>query len=140
MSTKLVIDASVLVKWIRQEKEDHLPQAESILNDLKENRVSLYAPELAKYEVGNVLVKRKLSLADARVSLATLSAIPIRYIAETRETSLRSYEIADNLGITYYDAAYISLTEAIGGILVTDNVKHHGKAKEVKVIPLSEYK
>lgn len=65
--------------------------------------------------------------------------IPISFIPETKESAEQTYRLAYELGITYYDAAYISLTEELEGILVTENIKHLGKAKNISVISLAEY-
>lgn len=43
------------------------------------------------------------------------------------------------LGITYYDASFLSLAEQLGAVLVTENVKHQVKSSQVKVIPLKDY-
>lgn len=139
MMKRIVVDASVMVKWIRTEKELLLEQADTLLRDTQKDKIELYAPELAKYEIGNVLVKRKLKLLEAKSSLATLYHIPINFIPETQELAEQSYTLADKLTITYYDAAYISLAQELSCSLVTENVKHLGKVSTIKVIPLAEY-
>jgi predicted nucleic acid-binding protein len=108
---RIVVDASVMVKWIRREKEELLDQADLLLKHLQENKVELYAPELAKYEVGNVFVKRKLIVAEAYNSLTTYYKIPITFLPETKEFVDNTYKIAAELEITYYDAAYVTLAE-----------------------------
>lgn len=136
---RIVVDASVMVKWIRKEKEELLEQADLLLKHLQEGKVELYAPELAKYEVGNVLVKRKLAIHEAQNSLATYYNIPITYLSETKKLADKTYKTAANLEVTYYDASYIALAEELEGELVTENEKHLGKAKTIKVIPLASY-
>lgn len=136
---KIVVDASVMVKWLRSEKEDLLDHADKLLTDFKQGKVELYAPELSKYEVGNVLVKRKLFIDEAKASLISYYNLPINFIAESKELAQNTYKFADELHITYYDGAYLSLAGEIDAILVTENIKHLGKAKEIKVIPLSQY-
>lgn len=136
---KIVVDASVMVKWLRTEKEKLLKQADKLLKDLEHGIVELYAPELSKYEVANVLVKRKLSFDEAKISLTTYYSLPISFIPETRNLAEKAYKFADELNITYYDGTYLSLAEEIDGVLVTENIKHLGKTKRVKVMPLSRY-
>jgi len=136
---KIVVDASVMVKWLRSEKEELLEYADKLLADFKQGAVELYAPELSKYEVGNVLVKRKLLLDEAKASLAIYYNLPINFIPESKELAQNTYKFADELNITYYDGAYLSLAEEIDAILVTENIKHLGKSKKVKVMPLSQY-
>lgn len=136
---KIVVDASVMVKWVRSEKEQLLEQADKLLADFLKGAVDLYAPELSKYEVGNVLIKRKLVLDEAKSSLATYYSLPINFVPESKELAQDSYKFADELNITYYDGAYLSLAKDLDAVLITENIKHLGKGKEVKVIPLSKY-
>ena len=136
---RIVVDASVMVKWIRSEQEESLDQANLILTDLQNEKVELYAPELAKYEVGNVLVKRKLDPNAAASSLETFYNIVVNFISETEELAKNSCAFARELNITYYDGCYLSLAQKIDAMVITENIKHLGKTKKVKVMPLSEY-
>lgn len=137
---QVVVDASVMAKWLRTEKEKYIEQANAMLDDLQKGYIELYAPELAKYEIGNFLKKRKLLAHEAKASLASYYSIPITFIAETKELAEKTYKFADELNITYYDAAYLSLAEELNSALITENVKHHGSTTKVKVIPLARYK
>ena len=47
----LIVDSSVIVKWLNQTKEQNLEQADKILSEAREGKIQLIAPELAKYEV-----------------------------------------------------------------------------------------
>lgn len=136
---QLVVDTSVMVKWIRTEKEAFTKQADKLLRDLQKGKVELYAPELAKYEVGNVLIKRKLLPLEAKMSLDIYFAIPVRFIRETLELAEKTYIIADNLHITYYDASFLSLAQDLRCALITENMKHLGKSKTITVHSLGNY-
>ena len=62
---KLVVDSSVIVKWLNATDEQNLEEADQILADAIKDNVELIAPELAKYEIGNVLLlKKKLSTEE----------------------------------------------------------------------------
>lgn len=135
----LVVDSSVIIKWLNETKEQNLEQADKILNHAEEGTIELFAPELAKYEVGNVLITKKVAPNKARTSLATLYSLPITFITESEDLSEQTYILAATLGITYYDASFISLAKQYGAILVTENVKHQGKSEEVNVISLQDY-
>lgn len=70
MTSKLVIDSSVIVKWLNTTDEGNLEKADKILADALQRKVELLAPELAKYEVGNVLlIRKKLSLKEVQIPL-----------------------------------------------------------------------
>lgn len=128
------------VKWLSSADVQHLKQADRILQDLQKDKVELYSPESSKYEIGNALLKGKgLKLSDATASLAALYALPIRFLPETERAAEESYRLGQRFDITYYDAVFLSLAKTIKGVLVTDNIKHQGRATKIKVVPLAEY-
>lgn len=136
----LVIDTSVIVKWINTHKEKDTEKADKILDEVKNGQVELLAPELAKYELGNVLLKGKqLIPSEAYISLGTVYSLPITFVAESEEMSKDTYHLAFNNGITYYDASFMSLAKQYNATLITDNLKHQGKSGNITVKSLSEY-
>lgn len=138
--TTLVVDSSIIIKWLSQDKETYLEEADKILQDEQSGKISLIVPELAKYEVGNVLLFSKhLTPEQATVVLAQLYKFPISFISESETLAKETFEIASTLGITYYDAAFVSLAKQYDAILVTENIKHQGKDSNIKVITLKDY-
>ena len=139
--TRLVVDSSVIVKWLNITDEKNLEQADKVLADALEGKVKLIAPELSKYEVGNVLLlKKKISSKTVKIPIQTLYASPIQFVQESEDLARETFYLAEALKITYYDASFLSLTKQYGATLVTENIKHQGKASGIKVIPLSRYK
>lgn len=51
----LLTDASVFVKWLNQNKEQNLDNADKILQEVKTGQTEIVVPELIEYEHGNVL-------------------------------------------------------------------------------------
>lgn len=140
MSLRIVVDSSIIVKWLNTTNEKDLEGANKLLADALEGKIELLAPELAKYEVGNVLlVKKKLSKKDVKIPLNTLFAFPIQFIPESEESASETYNLAFDLELTYYDASFISLAKQYDAILVTENIKHQGRSKDIKVISLQDY-
>lgn len=140
MPQKTVVDSSVIVKWLNTDNEQNLDQADKVLRDARDGKIELLAPELAKYEVGNVLLfGKKLSKKQASTPLHWLFRLPIRFISESEKSSNETFSIAQDAKITYYDAAFISLAQEYDAILVTDNIKHQGKTKRIKVICLKDF-
>ena len=136
---QVVVDSSVTVKWINQFDEGLLDQADKLLADAQVGSISLLAPELSKYEVGNALLKKKLNLPMAYESLGTVYQLPLTFIPESEELAKHTYKLALERGITYYDASFIALAAQNKTILVTDNPKHQGKSSEIKAVPLKDY-
>ncbi len=136
----LIVDSSVIVKWLSSDKEENLDQADKILKDVQKGAVDLFSPELAKYEAGNaLLLGKRLSPKQCRNALNQLSNLPITFVAESKDLSIETYKIAAELNITYYDASFLSLAKYYDAILLTDNMKHQGKAKGIKVKTLKDY-
>lgn len=140
MSKQVVIDSSVAVKWTNSLDEELLPQSDAILKVAQQGKLSLFAPELLKYEVGNALLKKGLELSQTQASLASLYGVPITYIIDTQDLADAALEIAQLAQITYYDAAFISLAQKLNCPLITANPRHQQKFPGVKVVPLKNYK
>lgn len=140
MVIKLVVDSSVIVKWINTTDEENLDQANKILADALQDKVKLLTTELAKYEVGNVLLlRKKVSLKNSEIPLHTLFNLPVQFIPESEKSAKETYYLASNLGITCYDASFLAVAKQYDAALVTENVKRQGKTSEVKVIALKDY-
>ncbi len=143
---KIVVDSSVLVKWVSIDNESHIENADEILRDVQSGEVVLLAPELSKYEIGNALLKKGLPPHQAFQSLSTVYNLPVQFVPETEDLAAQTYEMADEVRskgspkFTYYDAAFAALAQQEHADLVTDNPKHQTKIKGITVIPLGEYR
>lgn len=140
MMKSVVIDTSVIIKLLNDRQENYIKQANRMLLDTQKGKISLLAPELSRYEIGNAILKKKLEMPFAQDALRIAYNLPVKFVKETYELACQTYEISIESNITYYDACFIALAKQENAILVTDNVKHQGKTSEVKVIPLSKYK
>lgn len=136
---QVVVDSSVSVKWLNQINEELLDKADKLLSEAQAGLANLLAPELSKYEIGNALLNKKLSLPEAFESLGTIYQLPVTFVPETEELANQTYKIAAQGSITYYDASFIALAKQENAILVTNNPKHQGKTTEIKVISLGDY-
>lgn len=137
---KVIIDSSVAVKWINSQNEDFLKQADKILKDLQDKKIEIIMPELAKYEIGNALLNKGMNLIETQTVLEKFYEIPIIFVVEDNNLAKKTIGIAKLFNITYYDAAFLALTQKIGGVLITDNPKHQKKKiKNLKVKVLKDY-
>jgi len=128
------------MKWLNQKDEDYIDKADKILEDTRNGNVELLAPELAKYEIGNVLLKTKqLTHSQAQIPLGTVNSLPVTFVAESEDMAQETFTQAYSYGMTYYDAAFVSLAKKFNATLVTDNTKHQGKSKEIKILSLKNY-
>ncbi len=136
----VIVDSSVIVKWISQQDERYLKQADLLLQNVQRGHIVLYAPELAKYEVGNAMLHKGAPLVQTKTGSATIYTLPIHFVSETKELSLLTTEIAYRFSMTFYDASFVALADVLEGTLITDNIKHQGRILTVRVVPLAHYR
>lgn len=138
----LVIDSSVAIKWVNSQDELFVEQANKIMKDQNDAKFKIVMPELAKYEISNALLNKKLSHELLLTSLDDFYYLPIEFYIENIKIAQESMEIASKYSMTYYDAVFVSLAKHLGADLVTENFKHQAKykGKDVKIIPLKDYK
>lgn len=138
--TSLIIDTSVALKWLNQDNEQNIDHADKILEDAKNGRVEILAPELLKYEIGNALLYgKRIENKDIKQLLSIFYSLPINFVAENTELGNSTYILANNLGITYYDASFISIAKQYGATLITENPKHQQRSPEITVKSLKDY-
>lgn len=135
----VVLDSSVIVKFLFSEGEDHLDHADKLLRQSSQGSVDLIAPSLAKYEVGNVIRFRKLTDAEKRASWENLSGLPITFMEMGFRDGVRSLAIAESATMTFYDAVFVELASRLHATLVTANPKHQKKLRAVRVVALGDY-
>lgn len=126
----LVVDASVVVKWVLQEDKSDAALA-LYLDD------RLIAPSLLYAEIGNALWKavtvRGVSLSDAQIALSAATA-PLDDVISSDELSARALELAVALKHPIYDCFYLALSERENAPLVTADQRLLKAAKRVNGI------
>lgn len=110
----LVVDASVLVVALA----DDGPDGDRVRQRLRGEQLA--APELIDLEVGSVLRRQNRAgqIGDRRAEMALndLAAIPVQRAGHSRLLG-RCWELRQNL--TFYDATYVALAEALQVALLT---------------------
>ena len=110
----LVVDASVVVVALA----DDGPDGDRVRQRLRSERLA--APELIDLEVGSVLRRQNRSgqIDDrrAQMALSDLATIPLQRAGHI-DLLGRCWELRSNL--TFYDAAYVVLAEALQVTLLT---------------------
>jgi predicted nucleic acid-binding protein len=112
----LVIDANVVLAWIRPDDEPHAAQALSVFDAYTAGRAQFVVPPLAVFEVLNVAARKwrwpepqLLGLADSLAGIGFVTSAPALHdVARWAAT-----------GLSAYDAAYVAVAETIGAELIT---------------------
>ncbi len=114
LADRLVIDASVAVKWVVGE-----PDSDRALS-LRGRR--FFAPDLLSAECANVLWKKiqrgELSAEEAVTAALLLEAAEVELVA-TRPFLATAVGIAASLEHSAYDCMYLAVAEALDAPLVT---------------------
>lgn len=116
-----VVDASVGVKWFLDEENSDL--AERLLREAHEGYRRLMAPPLFWYEVANALRYSPESDADLFSDLEALLTYPVECVDPPFGSMPALGVLARKSKLTFYDAAYVSLSVERGVPLLTEDHK-----------------
>ena len=118
--TSVLVDTSVLVKWFHSRGEHEVAEAEALL-DLHERRsISVVVIDLARYELGNVLLRSLRWSADhVADQLDDLTAICGPPIVPADDWLREAARLAARHGLTFYDAVWAAAANALGITLVS---------------------
>lgn len=127
----------------------YLFDASSIFEALVRGRAEVlsgnFTLELARYELGNVVWKRRsligdLSREDAlRILGLFKKALRIMEVLRVECREAEILKIAEDLGMTFYDACYVAIASIKDAALITEDKKLKRKAEKlVKVAELDE--
>ena len=136
---KIVVDSSVAVKWLSDEEEQYIRQADLILEHAAREKLELAAPVFMKYEVGNALRYKKISEDGKLEILRKFYGIPIKFYGISAKQAKTAFEMARQAGITFYDAVFMELAQRLKAALITANPKHQKDFSGVKVINIKDY-
>lgn len=137
--SKIVVDASVIMSLLMPDERSHL--SASFAHFLNQNGPQLFAPQLLIYEVTNALhmavVRNRISYHDAIECLIGLKILSIFQVQ--LDNPIQLIEIAHQLDISSYDAAYVTLARDQSAPLYTLDTKLQKKVKGyVDILDLGE--
>ena len=118
--TKLVVDASVAIKWFVPEPLS--AEARRILDDYQAGTLTLIAPDLINAEVGNIVWKKQafqgLDADDARTVIDEFRKLAI-VLTPTGDLLADAYGLAVTHRRSVYDSLYLALSIREGSQFVT---------------------
>ncbi len=138
--SRLVLDASVLVKWVLQDnaREPDTAQALMLCEKFRAGDVSLVQPVHWLAEVAAVCVRIKPAVAGRATALFYAMEIPVRTNLEIyRHACALAEELDQHMFDTLYHAVALNLP---GTMLVTADRRYYQKAgKKGAITLLSEF-
>lgn len=110
----VVIDASVALKWFLKKEKDR-DKARLLLRQFADGKIKFIVPSLWLYEIANAF---KSNIYQKMISKVTAK----RYLRQVKDLDIVSvdfepivdtaFNLSVKLGISVYDAAYISLSKS----------------------------
>ena len=113
---RLVVDASVAVKWLVVEEDAEVAQ------EVATSGHDLHAPRLMASEVANTVWRKaragEIDHRTAGVLLANVSNMPVRW-NDDEAVSADAVRLALALDHPVYDCVYLALAHRIGAVMLT---------------------
>ncbi|MBI3393043.1 MAG: type II toxin-antitoxin system VapC family toxin [Nitrospirae bacterium] len=120
MAGQIVVDTSVLIKWVKTRDEELTREARALLADVETRPLEVHVPALLLYEVGNILVlKTRLDASALDDVLSSIESLPFRVAPPATLLLKRAARLGRRFGITFYDASFLALAVELDCPLVT---------------------
>ncbi|MHB1017419.1 MAG: type II toxin-antitoxin system VapC family toxin [Coriobacteriia bacterium] len=127
----LVLDASVGVKWFKDEEGSE--DARELIEQLGSGAIRLVVPAVFPFEVMDV-ARRLFGVRVAERVWDELSAAGLLVSGSDEVLFAETLRVAGTLGCTLYDAAAPALAARLGCPLVSADRRAHGRVEGVRLI------
>lgn len=140
MTDTIVVDTSVLIKWIKSRDEELIPEARKLLGEIERRSLQVVVPALLLYEIGNILLRKtRLDSEELSLALDQVRALPFTVVGPEADLLRRTVRLGRELSLTFYDASFIAIAEQLDCAFVTADQKLYGRVRHLpRVRHLSE--
>ena|SRR5258708_28331481 len=136
-----VLDTSVILKWYNQKGEERVEQALTILDDLKNEKITIIIPNLLIIELINVFIKGKhLSVENIKELTTSFYTLPLINKEPTEGIVSQLPEISYKYDLSAYDSLFLATALEENCQLISSDSKGHGRVTDGTVIMLENYK
>ncbi len=104
---RLVVDASVAIKWFFKEKGQQ--KAQKILNQITLGQIDAVVPELFFYEIGNIFLTKRTGSSPVKDAVAIFQDLQFETKGDTLTHLGNIFDLAAEYSLSFYDAAYLIL-------------------------------
>lgn len=120
MAAKIVVDSSVLIKWIKTKDEELVKEARRLLTEIERRPLEVHVPALLLYEIGNILLlKTDLETAGLNEAISNLEALPFAVAPPATPLLKRAARLGKEFNLTFYDASFLALAVELDCPFVT---------------------
>lgn len=108
----VVSDANVALKWFHAEGEEEVPEARALLDAHRSRDIGIAVLDLTPYEVGNALMRgrARATAEQAAIVIEALGGV-CGAVSPDPADFRRAAELAEQHGLSLYDAAYAAVAE-----------------------------
>lgn len=140
MKKTIIIDASIIAKWLLPDEYDF--RADIIKKAFTDREIAIAVPTLIFYEINNLLksaaLSKRISVKDSADFYEYFLNLNLT-IHWSRELLKNALQKALNINISSYDASYVVLAESLQIPFFTADEKLVKKANSPLVKPLEDY-
>lgn len=123
MKCKIVVDASVALKWIPGPKEEKVEKAKKIYRKIAGGEVEGWAPSFLALEMLNILIRKRK--ADPDLAVKGIETIMAKL--STRDLDVEKLaqwkELMERYGVSGYDSLYLQLAGELSCKVISDDKK-----------------
>jgi predicted nucleic acid-binding protein len=120
MAAKIVVDSSVLIKWIKTRDEELVKEARSLLSQIEKWPLEVHVPSLLLYEIGNILLlKTSLDSTDLDETITHLERLPFVVAPPAVPLLKQAARLGRRWSLTFYDASFLALAVELDCPFVT---------------------
>ena len=130
MAGKIVVDTSVLIKWIKTKDEELLLEAHRLLNRIEARHLDVHVPALLLYEAGNILLlKTDLDASSLDAAIDGLEGLPFIVAPPAMPLLKRATRVGKQFNLTFYDASFLALAVELDCPVITppSRIRHQLK-------------
>ena len=137
-ATRLVVDASVAVKWYLPD-EEYTAQARGIFRRYERGEIRLAAPTHIRYEVASAITVAtrgrapRLSEERGRQAIEEFLALNLETTSDARIVRL-AYGLAHEYECAFYDALYLALAQEMGVPVITADGRLFRRVREIPTV------
>jgi predicted nucleic acid-binding protein len=110
MAAKIVIDSSVLIKWVKTRNEELMKEARGLLSQVEKQALEVHVPSLLLYQIGNILLlKTQLDGTALDEALMHLEQFPFIVAPPAVPLLKQAARLSRRWSLTFYDASFLAL-------------------------------
>lgn len=130
----MVLDASIIVKWVKSADEEKVGEARLYFEQLRRKEIEITVPDLIFYELANLASRQSDEAQKIYLELINnLFNSDIKIVPPDQELIREAVNIAYSFKVSAYDAAYLALASRFQTKLVTADSKLCAKVPDLTI-------